>query len=160
VGGGSNAAGAFFHYLNNEKVKLVCVEAAGLGVESGETAATTAKGSAGVLHGAKTLLMQTDDGQVVEPYSISAGLDYPGIGPLHAHLYQSKRAIFKYVTDEEAMLSGVELSKLEGIIPAVETAHALAALNQFKFKKDDIVVLNLSGRGDKDLQTYINHGNY
>lgn len=160
VGGGSNAAGAFFHYLNNEKVKLVCVEAAGLGVESGETAATTAKGSSGVLHGSKTLLMQSEDGQVVEPYSISAGLDYPGIGPLHAHLYQSKRAIFKYVTDEEAMQSGVELSKLEGIIPAVETAHALAALNQFQFKKDDIVVLNLSGRGDKDLQTYINHGDY
>ena len=160
VGGGSNAAGAFYHYLNNEQVKLVCVEAAGRGVESGETAATTAKGSSGVLHGSKTLLMQSEDGQVTEPYSISAGLDYPGIGPLHAHLYQSRRGIFKYVTDTEAMDAGVELSKLEGIIPAVETAHALAALNQFNFKSDEVVVLNLSGRGDKDLQTYINEGNY
>ncbi len=160
VGGGSNAAGAFYHYLNNENVKLVCVEAAGHGVDSGETAATTAKGSDGVLHGSKTLLMQTDDGQVTEPYSISAGLDYPGIGPLHAHLFKSKRGIFKYVTDEEAMLAGVELSKLEGIIPAVETAHALAALNQIKFEAGEIVILNLSGRGDKDLQTYITHGSY
>ncbi len=160
VGGGSNAAGAFYHYLNNEKVKLVAVEAAGHGLDSGETAATTARGSMGVLHGFKTLLMQSEDGQVTEPYSISAGLDYPGIGPLHAFLFTSKRAIFKYVTDKEAMDSGVELSKLEGIIPAVETAHALAALNQFTFKKEDIVVINLSGRGDKDLKTYVDYGNY
>ncbi|MBK6265413.1 tryptophan synthase subunit beta [Marivirga sp. S37H4] len=160
VGGGSNAAGAFYHYLNNEKVKLIAVEAAGHGIDSGETAATTAKGSSGVLHGSKTLLMQSDDGQVTEPYSISAGLDYPGIGPLHAFLYTSKRAQFEYVTDDEAMQASVELSKLEGIIPAVETGHALAALNNIKFKEGDIVVLNLSGRGDKDLQTYINYGNY
>jgi tryptophan synthase beta chain len=160
VGGGSNAAGAFYHYLNNENVKLVAVEAAGHGLDSGETAATTARGSIGVLHGFKTLLMQSEDGQVTEPYSISAGLDYPGIGPLHAFLYTSKRAIFKYVTDTEAMDAGVELSKMEGIIPAVETAHALAALDQFKFKKDDIVVINLSGRGDKDLQTYVDYGSY
>jgi tryptophan synthase beta chain len=160
VGGGSNAAGAFYHYLNEQDVKLICVEAAGHGVDSGETAATTAKGSDGVLHGSKTLLMQSEDGQVTEPYSISAGLDYPGIGPLHAHLFKSKRGIFKYVTDEQAMQAGVELSKLEGIIPAVESAHALAALSQIDFKPSDVVVLNLSGRGDKDLQTYINHGNY
>ncbi len=160
VGGGSNAAGAFYHYLNNESVKLIAVEAAGHGIDSGETAATTAKGSSGVLHGSKTLLMQSDDGQVTEPYSISAGLDYPGIGPLHAFLYASKRAQFEYVTDDEAMQASVELSKLEGIIPAVETGHALAALNNIKFKEGDIVVLNLSGRGDKDLQTYINYGKY
>lgn len=160
VGGGSNAAGAFYHYLNNENVKLIAVEAAGHGIDSGETAATTAKGSSGVLHGSKTLLMQSEDGQVTEPYSISAGLDYPGIGPLHAYLFSSKRAQFEYVTDDEAMQACVELSKLEGIIPAVETGHALAALNNLKFDQGDIVVLNLSGRGDKDLQTYINYGNY
>ena len=160
VGGGSNAAGAFYHYLNKEEVQLVAVEAAGHGVDSGETAATTCKGTAGILHGSKTLLMQSDDGQVTEPYSISAGLDYPGIGPLHAYLYDSKRAHFEYVTDKEAMDAGVLLSKLEGIIPAVESAHALAALLKMSFKPSDIVVLNLSGRGDKDLQTYINYGNY
>lgn len=160
VGGGSNAAGAFYHYLNNENVKLIAVEAAGHGIDSGETAATTAKGSSGVLHGSKTLLMQSEDGQVTEPYSISAGLDYPGIGPLHAYLFSSKRAQFEYVTDDGAMQACVELSKLEGIIPAVETGHALAALNNLKFDQGDIVVLNLSGRGDKDLQTYINYGNY
>ena len=160
VGGGSNAAGSFYHYLDDESVKLVNVEASGLGLDSGKTAATTDKGSSGILHGFKTLLMQDKDGQVTEPYSISAGLDYPGIGPLHAHLYASKRAIFRYVTDKEAMDAGVNLSKQEGIIPAIETAHAFAALDQMDFKKDDIVVMNLSGRGDKDLQTYVDYGNY
>ena len=160
VGGGSNAAGSFYHYLDDESVKLVNVEASGLGLDSGKTAATTDKGSSGILHGFKTLLMQDKDGQVTEPYSISAGLDYPGIGPLHAHLFASKRAIFRYVTDKEAMDAGVNLSKQEGIIPAIETAHAFAALDQMDFKKDDIVVMNLSGRGDKDLQTYVDYGNY
>ncbi|NLR89590.1 MULTISPECIES: tryptophan synthase subunit beta [Flammeovirga] len=160
VGGGSNAAGAFFHYLDEKDVNLVAVEAAGHGVESGESAATTALGTPGVLHGSKTILMQTEDGQVVEPYSISAGLDYPGIGPIHAHLFDSGRAEFKYVTDDEAMNAGVELSRLEGIIPAVESAHAFAALGKMNFKSDDVVVVNLSGRGDKDLETYIKWGNY
>ncbi|WP_044210777.1 tryptophan synthase subunit beta [Flammeovirga sp. OC4] len=160
VGGGSNAAGAFYHYLNELDVNLVAVEAAGHGVDSGESAATTALGKPGVLHGSKTILMQTDDGQVVEPYSISAGLDYPGIGPIHAFLFDSGRAQFKYVTDDEAMNAGVELSRLEGIIPAVESAHAFAALAKMDFKKDDVVVVNLSGRGDKDLETYIKWGNY
>jgi tryptophan synthase beta chain len=160
VGGGSNAAGAFYHFLDDEDVKLVAVEAAGHGVDSGESAATTALGTSGILHGSKTLLMQTEDGQVVEPHSISAGLDYPGIGPLHAHLYQSGRGIFLNVTDEDAMNAGVELSRLEGIIPAIETAHAISALDQMNLKKGEIVVLNLSGRGDKDLETYIKWGKY
>ena len=160
VGGGSNAAGAFYHYYENDKVKLVAVEAAGLGNESGESAATTVLGKPGVLHGAKTLLMQTEDGQVVEPYSISAGLDYPGIGPVHAHLFKSGRAQFLSATDEEAMKAGILLSRLEGIIPAIESAHALAALEKMKFSKSDVVVLNLSGRGDKDLETYIKWGRY
>lgn len=160
VGGGSNAAGAFYHYYDNENVKLVAVEASGLGIESGKSAATTVLGKPGVLHGSKTLLMQTDDGQVIEPYSISAGLDYPGIGPVHAHLFESGRADFYSATDEEAMNAGILLSRLEGIIPAIETAHALAGLEKIKFEKDDIVVLNLSGRGDKDLETYIKWGKY
>jgi len=160
VGGGSNAAGAFYHYLDNEEVSLVAVEASGLGVESGSSAATTALGKPGVLHGSKTLLMQTLDGQVVEPYSISAGLDYPGIGPMHAHLFDTKRVDFLSATDEEAMQAGIELSRLEGIIPAIESAHALAALGQMRFEKDDVVVVNLSGRGDKDLETYIKWGKY
>lgn len=160
VGGGSNAAGAFYHYLDNEEVNLVAVEASGLGVTSGKSAATTALGKSGVLHGSKTLLMQTEDGQVVEPYSISAGLDYPGIGPIHAHLFETGRVKFLSATDEEAMKAGIKLSRLEGIIPAIETAHALAALDQMKFKKDDVVVINLSGRGDKDLETYIKWGKY
>lgn len=160
VGGGSNAAGAFFHYLNEEKTKLVAVEASGLGLNSGESAATTFHGKAGIIHGTKTLLMQDEDGQVQEPYSISAGLDYPGIGPLHAFLYESKRAQFIYVTDDEAMKGGVELSRLEGIIPAVETAHVFGGLSQMNFKKDDVVVICLSGRGDKDLETYIREGKY
>jgi tryptophan synthase beta chain len=160
VGGGSNAAGAFYHFLDDEHVKLVAAEAAGHGVDSGESAATTALGKLGILHGSKTLLMQTEDGQVVEPYSISAGLDYPGIGPMHAHLHDVKRVQFVNATDAEAMAAGVELSKLEGIIPAVESAHAIAALSQFTFDKDDVVVVNLSGRGDKDLETYIRWGKY
>ena len=157
VGGGSNAAGAFYHFLDNEKVKLIAVEAAGLGVNSGQSAATTALGTTGVLHGSKSLVMQTKDGQVVEPHSISAGLDYPGIGPLHASLYESGRATFLSVTDEDALAAGFQLAKLEGIIPALETAHALFALKQIKFKKDDQVVVCLSGRGDKDLETYMQY---
>lgn len=160
VGGGSNAAGAFYHFLNDEHVTLIGIEAGGHGVDSGESAATTALGKPGVLHGSKTLLMQTDDGQVVEPYSISAGLDYPGIGPLHAHLFETGRVEFMNVTDDEAMNAGIELSRTEGIIPAIETAHAMAALGKLKFEKEDIVVVNLSGRGDKDLETYIKWGKY
>ena len=153
VGGGSNAAGAFYHFLDDENVQLIAAEAAGLGVESGKTAATTKKGKPGVLHAAKTLLMQTEDGQVVEPYSISAGLDYPGIGPMHANLYASGRADFIYITDQEALDGCFECSRLEGIIPALETAHALAALDKIDIKPDDVIVINLSGRGDKDLDT-------
>jgi tryptophan synthase beta chain len=154
VGGGSNAMGAFYHYLNEEEVQLIAVEAAGLGIETGESAATTVLGKSGILHGSKTLLMQTEDGQVVEPYSISAGLDYPGIGPVHAHLYETGRAKFLAVTDEEAMTAGIMCSRIEGIIPAIETAHAIAALEKMDFKPSDVVVINLSGRGDKDLATY------
>ena len=156
VGGGSNAAGAFYHYLDEEKVKLIAVEAAGCGINSGMSAATTQLGRPGILHGSKSLLMQTEDGQVMEPHSISAGLDYPGIGPLHAHLYESGRAIFMSATDDEALQAGFELSKTEGIIPALESAHALHALKMINFKRDDVVVICLSGRGDKDLDTYIN----
>jgi tryptophan synthase beta chain len=157
VGGGSNAAGAFYHFLDDADVKLVAVEAAGCGIDSGMSAATTQLGKPGILHGSKSLLMQTADGQVVEPHSISAGLDYPGIGPLHAHLYESGRGIFMSATDEEALSSAFELSKLEGIIPALESAHALFALNKMRFKKDDVLVVCLSGRGDKDLDTYMKH---
>lgn len=160
VGGGSNAAGAFYHYLEEESVKLIAVEAAGKGVDSGESAATVALGKPGILHGSKTLLMQTNDGQITEPYSISAGLDYPGIGPIYAHLYETGRAEFISITDDEAMVAGVELSRMEGIIPAIESAHALAVLEKMKFKTDDNVVINLSGRGDKDLETYIKWGRY
>ncbi len=157
VGGGSNAAGAFFEFLDDENVKLIAVEAAGHGVDSGESAATSVLGKIGIIHGSKTLLMQTEDGQITEPYSISAGLDYPGVGPLHAHLYDAKRADFEAITDNEAMQSGLNLCKTEGIIPAIESAHALAALAKRTFKPNDIVVVNLSGRGDKDLNTYINY---
>ncbi|WP_298264251.1 tryptophan synthase subunit beta [uncultured Lutibacter sp.] len=157
VGGGSNAAGAFYHYLAEENVGLIAVEAAGLGIDSGESAATSVLGNEGIIHGSKTLLMQTKDGQITEPYSISAGLDYPGVGPLHAHLSESKRAEFISVTDDEAMKAGIELCEFEGIIPAIESSHALAVFNTKKFKKTDVVVLNLSGRGDKDLNTYINY---
>jgi tryptophan synthase beta chain len=154
VGGGSNAAGAFYHYLDEPTVQLVAVEAAGMGLNSGLTAATTQLGRPGILHGSMSLLMQTDDGQVVEPHSISAGLDYPGIGPLHANLYKSGRGTFVSATDEEAIASAFEVSRLEGIIPALETAHAFAVLERLGLKKDDRVVLCLSGRGDKDLSTY------
>ncbi|MFD0761191.1 tryptophan synthase subunit beta [Lutibacter aestuarii] len=157
VGGGSNAAGAFYHYLAEENVGLIAVEAAGLGIDSGESAATSVLGNEGIIHGSKTLLMQTKDGQITEPYSISAGLDYPGVGPLHAYLSESKRAEFISVTDDEAMKAGIELCEFEGIIPAIESSHALAVFNTKKFKKTDVVVLNLSGRGDKDLNTYINY---
>ena len=157
VGGGSNAAGAFYHFLDELNVKLIAVEAAGHGIDSGLSAATTQLGKPGILHGSKSLLMQTEDGQVVEPHSISAGLDYPGIGPLHAHLFKSGRATFLSATDDEALAAAFELAKLEGIIPALESAHALSALKQMKFKKEDIVVVCLSGRGDKDLATYMQH---
>ena len=155
VGGGSNAAGAFYHFLDEPSVQLFAVEAAGLGVDSGHSAATTALGKPGVLHGSKSLVMQTEDGQVTEPHSISAGLDYPGIGPLHAHLFDSGRAKFLNATDDEAVAAAFELAKLEGIIPALESAHALSALNILPFQPSDVVVLCLSGRGDKDMATYM-----
>jgi tryptophan synthase beta subunit len=155
VGGGSNAAGAFYHYLENEKVKLVAVEASGLGNDTGKSAATSLLGSKGVLHGSRTLLMQTEDGQVEEPYSISAGLDYPGIGPMHSHLIRSGRAKVFGATDEEALHAARFLAKMEGIIPALESAHAFAVLEKMTFEKEEVVVVNLSGRGDKDLATYI-----
>ena len=157
VGGGSNAAGLFYHYLDQEEVGIIAVEAAGEGIATGKSAATSALGKEGIIHGSKTLLMQTEDGQITEPYSISAGLDYPGVGPMHANLFRSKRGEFISITDKDAMEAGMLLSKLEGIIPAIETAHALAIFEERKFKKDDVVVLNLSGRGDKDLNTYIEH---
>ena len=156
VGGGSNAAGAFYHFLDDERVNLIAVEAAGMGVDSGYSAATTFLGKPGIIHGSKTLLMQTEDGQIVEPHSISAGLDYPGIGPAHANLFETGRAKFFSITDEEAFKAGVMVSRIEGIIPALESAHAIAVLNNLEFKPDNIVIVNLSGRGDKDLQTYIN----
>ncbi|PHR15018.1 MAG: tryptophan synthase subunit beta [Aequorivita sp.] len=157
VGGGSNAAGAFYHYLNQPEVGIIAVEAAGKGINSGESAATSALGKVGIIHGSKTLLMQTADGQITEPYSISAGLDYPGVGPMHAHLFASGRGEFISITDDEAMKAGMQLCKLEGIIPAIESSHALAIFESRKFKKENIVVVNLSGRGDKDLDTYIKH---
>ena len=162
VGGGSNAAGAFYHFLDDKEVKLIAVEAAGHGVNSGLSAATTQLGTMGILHGSKSLLMQTRDGQVVEPHSISAGLDYPGIGPLHAHLFESGRGIFLSATDKEALEAAMELSQTEGIIPALETAHAIAVLGSLKEKnvleeKDKTVVICLSGRGDKDMNTYMEH---
>jgi tryptophan synthase beta chain len=160
VGGGSNAAGAFYHFLDDEHVQLIGVEAGGKGVDTGESAATTVLGKVGILHGSKSLLMQTADGQVVEPYSISAGLDYPGIGPMHAHLFETGRVQFLNATDDEAMNAGIELSRTEGIIPAIETAHAIAVLGKLDFAADDVVVINLSGRGDKDLETYIRWGKY
>lgn len=155
VGGGSNAAGAFYHFLDEDPVKLIAVEAAGLGLNSGMSAATTQLGSVGILHGSKSYVMQTEDGQVIEPHSISAGLDYPGIGPMHANLFFQKRAQFMSATDDEALAAAFELAKMEGIIPALESAHALAVLNKIKFKKNEVVVVNLSGRGDKDMETYM-----
>ena len=157
VGGGSNAAGAFYHFMDDENVELIAVEAAGLGVHSGESAATSQLGEVGIIHGSKTILMQDEYGQIKEPYSISAGLDYPGVGPLHAFLYESKRATFMNATDREALDAAYELTKLEGIIPALETAHALAVLPKLTLKKNQVVVINLSGRGDKDLETFIKH---
>jgi tryptophan synthase beta chain len=155
VGGGSNAAGAFYHFLNEPTVELVAVEAAGHGVYSGMSAATTQLGTTGILHGSKSIVMQTKDGQVVEPHSISAGLDYPGIGPLHAFLYQSKRGTFRSATDEDALKWAFHLSEIEGIIPALETAHAFAVLPEMNLKPTDVVIVCLSGRGDKDLATYM-----
>lgn len=157
VGGGSNAAGAYYHYMDETKVRLVAVEAAGMGIHSGESAATSVLGSKGIIHGSRTLLMQTDDGQIIEPYSLSAGLDYPGIGPLHAHLIDTGRAEAVSVTDAEALESAFFLSRQEGIIPALESAHAFAALEKIKYNSEDIIVVNLSGRGDKDLATYVKH---
>jgi len=157
VGGGSNAAGTYYHYLDNTDVNIIAVEAAGKGVDTGESAATSVLGKEGIIHGSKTLLMQTNDGQITEPYSISAGLDYPGVGPMHANLYKTGRAEFIAITDDEAMTAGLELSQLEGIIPAIETSHALAVFEHKTFNADDIIVVNLSGRGDKDLQNYIDY---
>ena len=159
VGGGSNAAGIYYHYLDNEDVGIIAVEAAGEGVSTGKSAATSALGKEGIIHGSKTLLMQTEDGQITEPYSISAGLDYPGVGPMHANLFKTGRGEFISITDKEAMDAGLVLSKLEGIIPAIETAHALAIFENRKFREDDVIVINLSGRGDKDLNTYIDYFN-
>ncbi len=155
VGGGSNAAGLFYHYLDQDQVSIIAAEAAGEGITSGKSAATSALGKIGIIHGSKTLLMQSEDGQITEPYSISAGLDYPGVGPMHAHLFKSKRADFISITDQEAMQAALKLTQLEGIIPAIESAHALAVLEQRKFEEHQVVVLNLSGRGDKDLATYM-----
>ncbi len=157
VGGGSNAAGAMFHYLDNERVRLVLAEAGGLGVETGQTAASMQIGTVGILHGSRIKVMQTEDGQIVEPYSISAGLDYPGAGPIHCNLYETGRATVLPVNDDEALAAAFELTRTEGIIPALESSHALALLPKLKFGKDDVVVLNLSGRGDKDLNTYLAH---
>ncbi len=157
VGGGSNAAGAIYHYIDEPSVKIALTEAAGKGIDSGHSAATSVLGSVGIIHGSKTMLMQTPDGQIVEPYSISAGLDYPGIGPMHAHLIESGRAQVYSATDTEALDAAFELSRIEGIIPALETAHGFAVLKKMTFKPDDVVVINLSGRGDKDLATYIQH---
>jgi len=160
VGGGSNAAGAFYHFLDNEQVELIGVEAAGKGVDTNETAATLTVGSPGILHAAKTMLMQNRDGQITEPYSISAGLDYPGIGPLHAHLFKTKRAKYLSATDEEVLCAALFLTQKEGIIPALESAHALAALNKIKLKPDDVNVINLSGSGNKDMETYLEYFGY
>lgn len=157
LGGGSNAIGAFYHFIDNGKTQLIAVEAGGLGVHSGKTAATIALGKKGIIHGSKTYLIQTDDGQIVEPHSISAGLDYPGIGPIHSYLHDTKKAEVVSITDEEAMQAAYDLSRKEGIIPAIESAHALAYLHKMTFKTTDVVVVNLSGRGDKDLATLQNY---
>ena len=157
VGGGSNSAGTIFHFIDETDTKIVLAEAAGKGVNSGESAATIHLGKLGIIHGSKTLIMQSEDGQIEEPYSISAGLDYPGIGPMHAHLAQTGRSHVLAVTDDEAMKAAFELTKLEGIIPAIESAHALGALDKMTFKPEDVVVLCLSGRGDKDMETYIEY---
>ncbi len=155
VGGGSNAAGTFYHFVDEKDVKIIAAEAGGFGIDSGKSAATTFLGTLGVLHGSKSLVMQTGDGQVIEPHSISAGLDYPGIGPFHAHLFREKRAEFFSINDNEALKAAFELTKSEGIIPALESAHALAVLDKKKFNENDVVVICLSGRGDKDMETYL-----
>lgn len=160
VGGGSNAAGAFYHFLDNEQVELIGVEAAGKGVDTPETAATLTVGWPGVLHSAKTYLMQNSDGQITEPYSISAGLDYPGIGPIHAHLFKTRRAKYLSATDEEVLQAALLLTQKEGIIPALESAHALAALNKIQMNAEDVNVVNLSGSGNKDMETYLNYFGY
>jgi tryptophan synthase beta chain len=157
VGGGSNAAGAFYHYLDKPAVQLIAAEASGRGIDSGESAATMVLGHPGIIHGSKTMLMQNEDGQITEPYSISAGLDYPGIGPMHAFLHKTGRAIFEHITDDEAVEAAFRLTRLEGIVPALESAHALAVLKKRKFKMTDIVVVNVSGRGDKDMSTYMRY---
>ncbi len=157
VGGGSNAAGTIYHYLDDERVKIVLAEAGGMGIDTPQTAASMEIGTDGILHGSRIKLMQTDDGQIVEPYSISAGLDYPGTGPIHCHLYESGRAQVLAVNDDEALAAAMELTRTEGIIPALESAHALGALPKMRFRPDDIVVLTVSGRGDKDMQTYLKH---
>lgn len=159
VGGGSNAAGTIYHYIDDDRVKIVLAEAGGLGIDSGYTAATIQRGRLGIIHGARTLVMQTEDGQIVEPYSLSAGLDYPGIGPIHANLAQQHRATVLAVNDDEALKGAYELTRLEGIIPALESAHALGALPKVHFKPTDVVVLTISGRGDKDIETYLKHIN-
>ena len=159
VGGGSNAAGAFYHYLGNEKVKLIAVEASGKGIDSGESAATMVLGRPGIIHGSRTMLMQNEDGQILEPYSISAGLDYPGIGPIHSFLHKTKRAIFEHITDDEALEAAFRLTHIEGIVPALESAHALAVLKKRKFGEKEVVVVNLSGRGDKDMAAYMKYMN-
>jgi tryptophan synthase beta chain len=156
VGGGSNAMGAFYPFLDNPSVRMIGVEAAGKGINTDETAATLACGMPGIIHGSRTMLMQDDDGQIMEPYSISAGLDYPGIGPIHSYLHKTGRVEYYSVTDEQALTAAFELTRLEGIIPALETAHALAILGSLETTPDDIIVVNLSGRGDKDMETYIN----
>jgi tryptophan synthase beta chain len=155
VGGGSNAAGSIYHYIDDERVKIVLTEAGGKGIHSGMSAATIQLGKRGIIHGSRTLVMQNEDGQIQEPYSISAGLDYPGIGPMHANLSETKRASILSVSDDEALSAAFELTRSEGIIPALESAHALGALNKIQFKIKDIIVLTLSGRGDKDMNTYI-----
>lgn len=157
IGGGSNAAGAFYHFIDNPEVKLIAAEAAGMGVETGMTAASIMAGTEGIIHGARTMLMQTDDGQIIEPYSISAGLDYPGVGPLHAYLAGTGRTNVLAITDDEALDAAFRLTRIEGIIPALESAHALAVLDRVAFKPEDVVVVNVSGRGDKDMQTYMSH---
>lgn len=157
VGGGSNAAGTIYHYLDDKRVKIVLGEAGGMGMDTKQTAASLNIGTVGILHGSRIKVMQTDDGQIIEPYSISAGLDYPGTGPMHCNLYETGRATVLAITDKEALQSAFELTRLEGIIPALESSHALALLPKMKFKKDDVVVLTVSGRGDKDLETYLSH---
>jgi tryptophan synthase beta chain len=159
VGGGSNAAGAFYHYLDNEQVKLIAVEASGKGIDSGESAATMVLGSPGIIHGSRTMLMQDEDGQILEPYSVSAGLDYPGIGPIHSFLHKTGRAIFEHATDDEALEAAFRLTRIEGIVPALESAHALAVLKKHLFSEKNVVVVNLSGRGDKDMAAYMKYMN-